>query len=112
LRFTVGSEVSSFSPQSGSIYGGTLITIHGNNWSTDKLNNPVSISYNGALGATFCYVKTTSETKITCRIQDFATGKEKEDQKEGKLLVFLKTSEEASCGMADNCKYKFTSTVP
>ena len=56
LRFTVGSEVSTFSPQIGSIYGGTLITIHGNNWSTDKLNNPVSISYNGALGATFCYV--------------------------------------------------------
>jgi hypothetical protein len=31
---------------------------------------------------------------------------------EGKLLVFLKTSEEAACSMADNCKYKYTSSVP
>lgn len=49
---------------------------------------------------------------ITCRIEDFAEGKQKEDNKEGKLLVFLKTSEEAACTMADNCKYTFTSTVP
>jgi hypothetical protein len=62
LRFTVGSEVTTFSPQTGSIYGGTLITIQGTNWSNDKLDNPVSISFNGALGATTCFVLTTSET--------------------------------------------------
>lgn len=112
LRFTVGSEVTTFSPIIGSVYGGTLITISGTNWSKDKLDNPVSISFNGALGSTTCYVKTTSETQITCRIEDFAEGYEKEDKKQGKLLVFLKTSEEASCAMADNCPYKFTTTVP
>lgn len=56
LRFVVGSEVTTFSPQVGSIYGGTLITIEGTNWSKDKYDNPVSISYNGALGATPCFV--------------------------------------------------------
>jgi len=56
LRFTVGSEVTTFSPQVGSIYGGTLITITGTNWSKDKFDNPVSITYNGALGTTPCYV--------------------------------------------------------
>jgi hypothetical protein len=68
LIFTIGSEVTNFSPLFGSIYGGTLITITGTNWSTDRLDNPVSISYNGALGATPCNVITTSENKITCRI--------------------------------------------
>jgi hypothetical protein len=112
LRFTVGSDVTSFSPNRGSIYGGTLITIHGTNWSKHKQDNPVSIVYNGALGATLCYVQTTSATKITCRVQEFAKGKEQENNKQGKLVVFLKTSEEAACGMADNCKFDFTSTVP
>lgn len=112
MRFTVGSTVDSFSPQIGSIYGGTLLTINGNNWSTDRLDNPVSIVYNGALGATICNVLTTSVDKITCRIQDFAIGQEKVDQKEGKAVVFLKTSEEAACAMADNCKFKFASAVP
>lgn len=101
LRFTVGSTVDSFSPNVGSIYGGTLITINGNNWSKDKLDNPVSIVFNGALGSSTCFVKTTSENKITCRLEDFKNGKEKEDQKSGKLVVFLKTSEEATCGNKD-----------
>jgi hypothetical protein len=46
----------------GSIYGGTLLTIKGNNWSKDKLDNPVSVVFNGALGASLCYVQTTSES--------------------------------------------------
>ena len=36
LRFTVGSEVTTFSPQLGSVYGGTLISITGTNWSNYK----------------------------------------------------------------------------
>ena len=32
MILTVGSEVTSFGPNSGSIYGGTLITLHGTNW--------------------------------------------------------------------------------
>jgi hypothetical protein len=112
LTFTVGSEVTSFTPSSGSIYGGTLITIEGSNWSKNKLDNPVSIVYNGALGATHCLVKTSSANKITCRLQEFEEGKEMEDNKQGKLLVFLKTSEEAKCSMSGNCSYSFTSTVP
>ena len=42
ITLTVGSEVTSFSPATGSIYGGTLLTIHGNNWDPKvKENNPV-----------------------------------------------------------------------
>jgi hypothetical protein len=74
LTFTVGSDVTSFSPTTGSIYGGTLITITGTNWSKDPKNNPVSIVFNGALGSSECTVKESSETQIKCRIQEFATG--------------------------------------
>jgi hypothetical protein len=59
---TVGSSVTSISPIVGSVYGGTLLTINGNNFGTEKTDNPVTINYNGALGAVPCYIKETSET--------------------------------------------------
>ena len=62
LVLDVGSTVTSVSPMSGSIYGGTLLTITGTNFGTQKTDNPVQISYNGGVGATPCYVQTTSAT--------------------------------------------------
>lgn len=92
----------------GSIYGGTLLTIEGTNWDPSIItNNPVSIVYNGALGATPCFVKTTSLSKITCRTEEFSEGKEKDDGTKGKVVVFLKTSEEAAC---EDPKCEFTYT--
>ena len=42
LVLIVGSEVTSYSPNTGSIYGGTVLTIHGTNWDPEiKTNNPV-----------------------------------------------------------------------
>jgi len=43
----VNSRVTDVSPKVGSIYGGTLITITGTNFGTEKTDNPVSITYNG-----------------------------------------------------------------
>jgi hypothetical protein len=60
LRLYVESEYSSISPTVGSIFGGTLLTITGTNWGTEITDNPVEISYNGALGSTKCFVQTTS----------------------------------------------------
>lgn len=72
LRFIVGSQIDSISPRVGSAFGGTLLTIHGTNWDkSDIQNNPVSIVFNGALGSTICFVKSTSTTKITCRLQEY-----------------------------------------
>ena len=45
-------------------------------------------------------------------MEEFPESKKKENGKQGKLLVFLKTSEEASCTPSDNCPYTFTSTIP
>lgn len=54
-------EILSFSPSTGSIYGGTLITITGRVFSTEASDNPVKV------GTTDCLVETTSPTEITCR---------------------------------------------
>ena len=86
LQLAVHGTVTSVSPLTGSKYGGTLITILGENFSHEPLDNPVMI------GDEYCYVKTSSPTKITCRT-DLLVENKVGDQT---LLVFLKTSEEAA----------------
>lgn len=86
MTLTVEAYVSSISPSSGSKFGGTLVTITGVNFGTDPYDNPVKI------GNTYCLVQTTSATTITCRIADTV-----EEVSSTSILVFLKTSEEASC---------------
>jgi hypothetical protein len=70
---------------SGSIYGGALVTITGENFSYDPLDNPVKI------GDDYCYVITSTPSQITCRTNQLVGKAEESDL----LLVFLKTSEEA-----------------
>lgn len=43
----VSSYVDSYSPMTGSIYGGTLLTIQGRNFGTTATDNPVRISPGG-----------------------------------------------------------------
>lgn len=64
LQLDVHGTVTDIQPRSGSKYGGTLVTITGENFSNDPLDNPIKI------GDSYCYVLTTSATEITCR-QDF-----------------------------------------
>lgn len=61
------------------------MTITGENFSTDPLDNPVKI------GNEYCYVLTTSATQITCRTQLLANNTVGDQL----VIVFLKTSEEA-----------------
>lgn len=86
LQLDVHGTVHSVSPTRGSKYGGALLTITGENFSDNPLDNPVKI------GNEYCYVITTSPTEITCRT-DLLT-----DQSVGDniVIVFLKTSEEAA----------------
>ena len=86
FQLDVHGTVHSVTPLSGSKYGGALVTITGENFSDNPLDNPVKI------GSNYCYVITTSPTEITCRtdmLHDQMVGSEQ-------VLVFLKTSEEAS----------------
>lgn len=50
LAITVGSQVTGISPLSGSVLGGTLVTIDGINFSDDKYDNPVKV------GSNWCFV--------------------------------------------------------
>jgi hypothetical protein len=53
----VSSTVTSISPSTGSIHGGTLITITGTNFGTVPTDNPVQISESGGgVGNMDCYV--------------------------------------------------------
>ena len=108
LELTVGSTVTAISPNVGSIYGGTLITITGTNFGSRRTDNPVQLSFNGGVGSVDCFVVSTASTQITCRVRDGLVRKNKE---KATLVTFLKTSEEASCSPSI-CGYTFTSAVP
>jgi len=60
FNLTVTGLITGFSPSSGSIYGGTIITITGENFSDNILDNPVKV------GDNYCDVLTTNSTTITC----------------------------------------------
>ena len=93
----------------GSIYGGTLLTITGNNFGNVYTDNPVQISNNGGIGSIDCFVKETSDNEIKCRLD---VGIEKVGGIEDTMIVFLKTSEEAVCEPKENCIFTWNSFVP
>ena len=109
LILDVSSSVTEFYPRTGSIYGGTLITITGNNFGNVYTDNPVQISNNGAIGSVDCFVIETSNNTIKCRLD---VGIEKDGGIEDTLVVFLKTSEEAICEPKENCMFTWNSFVP
>lgn len=82
----VHGSVTSITPLTGSIYGGTLVTIQGENFGSEITDNPVMI------GGDYCYVQTTNATTITCRTLLFTSPKAVIDEL---IIVFLKASEEA-----------------
>lgn len=109
LVLDVGSSVTSVSPMKGSIKGGTLITIKGKNFGKEKTDNPVQLSYNGAVGSTHCYVQTTKADEITCRIDETIN---KDPATVGTIAVFLKTSEEAVCDKTICGGFTLTGQIP
>lgn len=60
LVLTVESTVTSYTPVTGSIYGGTELTIIGTNFGTVFTDNPVQISTNGGVGSVDCYLSAIS----------------------------------------------------
>jgi len=109
LTLDVNTYMTSYSPTTGSIYGGTLLTINGLNFGDEITDNPVQISTNGGVDSIDCYLITTSSTIITCRIDSDIVPRE--DDQEGDMVVFLKTSEEAS-STADARAWIYTADLP
>jgi hypothetical protein len=93
--------VTGISPKQGSALGGTTVTITGENFSDDALDNPVMI------GDSDCLVQSTSATKIVCKIEHRDAITDFSDYpKEGQVSVFLKLAETAAC-RTDSCKFTF-----
>jgi len=84
LKLTAESVVNSISPLKGSHLGGTLVTITGTNFSTNKLDNPVKA------GPFWCYVESSTVSEIKCRVAETGASKDMT----GKFSVFLRTQEE------------------
>ena len=109
MILTVGAWVTSYSPAVGSIYGGTLLTITGQNFGNEITDNPVQLAFSDGLSRNIhCYVQTTAATEITCRV---ATDVDARTEAEAAtMVVFLKTSEEAVCD--GDCGFTFTAVLP
>jgi hypothetical protein len=103
VPFTAKIEVTDFQPRSGSLYGGTLLTITGAHFSDVITDNPVKVGYEYITGVDhYCYVQETSETQIKCRIaEDY--NRIAQDQE---VIVFASTFEEAT--HADPTQRDFT----
>jgi hypothetical protein len=69
--FVVGATIESISPTTLSIYGGNLITITGTNFGSEITDNPVQIYLGESVDSIDCFVQTTEETEITCRLDDY-----------------------------------------
>lgn len=103
----VSASVTDYSPKTGSIYGGTLLTITGTNFGNVYTDNPVQIAM--GTGNVDCFVQTTEATQITCRLD---TGLSYTGGDEAIMIVFLKTSEEAICDPKEKCGWTWSSFIP
>jgi hypothetical protein len=109
MILTVEGVVNSYSPTTGSIYGGTLLTITGQNFGNEITDNPVQLAFSDGLSRNqHCYVQTTGLTEITCRVATDVDART--EAEEATIVVFLKTSEEAVCN--GDCGFTFTAVLP
>jgi hypothetical protein len=101
LKIKTQAVVTGISPKRGSALGGTTVTITGENFSDNALDNPVWI------GDSDCLVQSTSATEIVCKIEHRDAITDFSDYpKEGPVSVFLRLGETAACG-TDSCTFTF-----
>lgn len=107
VTFAATFEITDFTPKTGSVYGGTLVTITGRHFSDDDpTQNPVKIGYEYITGTDhYCYIVETSEYEIKCRTA-IDTGRQPSTTE---VIVFASTSEEASCNVPgdDGCAFEY-----
>lgn len=92
LTFEAVGTITDFFPSTIGINGGALITITGYHFGDVDTDNPVKVGR-----YTYCYVQETSEYEIKCRVDEEPSY----DVGDEELIVFLRTSEEATCSLAD-----------
>ena len=66
---TVVFEITDISPLSGSIFGGTVLTITGGPFTADPIETIVKVGYKWWEGIdNYCYVISVTESQATCRL--------------------------------------------
>jgi hypothetical protein len=107
LNLKVIGEITGFSPLAGSNAGGTLLTITGRHFSTNILDNPVTLGGAGSKGNIKCLLVSSKDTEIKCRIA--ATTAAAVANNDGWIIAFLKLSEETKCNASasNDCKMKW-----
>ena len=100
IIFQTSSTVTNISPSTGSVLGGTLLTITGTNFSTKILDQAVSITTSPS-NYVMCDIITATTTQLTCRIRP--TGFAPTDSYTGCIIsVVLAASTTATCP-GSNC---------
>ena len=97
-KFEFIIEITNVSPRSGSIQGGTIVTITGNNFSTVKNENQVTI---GDSRTNLCEIITATATEIVCRTMADSSGITTGQD----LRVLGRIQEVAICNT--NCKFTY-----
>jgi hypothetical protein len=109
ISFSTSSTVTSITPTSGSVLGGSLLTITGTNFS------PVASDMAVKVGDAYCRVLSVNAdgTEITCRI--LPTGYAVTDAGSVDLIVFLAASFEATCNDGNDassaCKFTYEAPI-
>jgi hypothetical protein len=85
------------------------LTITGRNFGDEYTDNPVQLSSNGGIDSIDCYVQSTNSTEIKCRVDSNIVARS--DNLGASMVVFLKTSEEATCD-SSVCAWTYSSTLP
>lgn len=106
ITLTTSSVVTSVSPSTGSLLGGTVLTITGTNFSSTILDQAVTIVIN-PISSVYCDIQQATTTQLICRIRKtgFETSSPIVDRQ---VVVVLAASEEASmCTDTGGCKFSF-----
>jgi hypothetical protein len=107
ISFQTSSTITGISPTSGSVFGGTLLTITGTNFSTTLIDQAVNIIVSASVFIG-CDVVTATTTQLTCRIKP--TGFLVTEIKSGNTVaVILAASSEATC--VGTCTFEFKAPV-
>ena len=105
LQLKVVFELLDFEPKSGSIYGGTKLTLTGGPFVAGDLKETiVKVGYKWWEEIdNYCYVISVTETEVTCRLPLDLN----REAKQYKTILFASTYTESNCEMDNECLFTF-----
>jgi hypothetical protein len=98
VQLKVVFEITGISPRTGSIFGGSKITVTGGPFTSDLDETLVKVGYKWWEGIDhYCYVLSVTATEVTCRLPLDLN----REAKSYEVIAFAATYEESNCEMVD-----------